>query len=382
MDGVKKTGDRKYTIRVQPLDPATGKRVSRIKTVEADSERDAFKMRMAWEAEVKEELEKNLRGSATNKQETVKDYCEFWLDHPSNTNRKPVQKINRNVLEHMIWPLIGSVRMVELSREHVLYWQREVQKLSTVKGETYSRQSYMKSWRLLRSILNQATRDGRLKENLAGGHRFSPEGKPVKSRESISQDELSRLILELEHEPLDIRAMFWVQLTTGCRFSELTALEWTDLDMDGEKVVFQKSQYLGVVGRPKTGRNRMAALLPVVISLLESHKSKQVQDGYDGTIVFPSKTGTYRAPAMMYKVLKRICKNAGVQKQYGSHSLRRTFNDLAREQATALQVRSIVGHATQAMHEHYSTVRLEEKRTVQENALAGLLGDEVPDLLN
>lgn len=383
MEGIKKAGDGRYLIRAQPLDPATGKRLSKVRTVEAANEKEAYRLKLAFEDELKETLASAFRGTKEPK-ETLRQYCEYWLDHPSGTNRKGTQHSNRARLTKLIWPIIGEVRMEEMEPAHVAYWQREVQKLVTKKGEPYSRQVYLKSWGLLRSIFSQATRDGRLKVNLGAGQRFSPnEGKPAKRRESITQQEIQRLLVVLEDESLDVRAMFYMQLTIGCRFGELSALEWNDVNLTTGEVSINKSVYLGLVGTTKTGKVRSAHILPVVTSLLEQLRDEQNHAGYEGAAIFPSKAGTYRAPAMMYKVIKRLCKNAGITKSYGSHSLRRTFNDMAREHGTSLQVRAIVGHATEEMHEHYSTVRSAEREALQASAFNTMLGgEEVPDHLN
>ena len=53
----------------------------------------------------------------------------------------------------------------------------------------------------------------------------------------------------------------------------------------------------------------------------------------------------------------------GLDKRFTVHGLRRTFNDLARRAgADGIVIRSLTGHVTEKMREHYSTVALDEKR--------------------
>jgi integrase len=47
---------------------------------------------------------------------------------------------------------------------------------------------------------------------------------------------------------------------------------------------------------------------------------------------------------------------AGIKRPLTVHGLRRTFNDLSRQVAGEIVTRSITGHVTQAMTEHYSHV--------------------------
>jgi integrase len=62
--------------------------------------------------------------------------------------------------------------------------------------------------------------------------------------------------------------------------------------------------------------------------------------------------------------------NVGITDRFTIHGLRRTFNDLARRAGVdAVVTKSITGHVTEQMREHYSTVQLDEKR----QAVAGVL---------
>jgi integrase len=54
---------------------------------------------------------------------------------------------------------------------------------------------------------------------------------------------------------------------------------------------------------------------------------------------------------------------AGISERFTVHGLRRTFNDVTRRaKVDPLVIKSITGHVTEDMREHYSTVDLEEKR--------------------
>jgi len=56
-------------------------------------------------------------------------------------------------------------------------------------------------------------------------------------------------------------------------------------------------------------------------------------------------------------------------RQFSSHGLRRTANDLLRRVATGEVTRAIVGHMTPSMTGHYSHVDVGEKRQAQERVL-------------
>ena len=62
----------------------------------------------------------------------------------------------------------------------------------------------------------------------------------------------------------------------------------------------------------------------------------------------------------MRKVLTDACRKAGVTR-VTAHGLRRTFNDLGRKLTSREVLKSITGHVTDTMVEHYSFVAHGEK---------------------
>ncbi len=65
--------------------------------------------------------------------------------------------------------------------------------------------------------------------------------------------------------------------------------------------------------------------------------------------------------------MERALKLAKISKRVTPHGLRRTFNNLARQVAGDIVTRSITGHVTEAMTEHYSHVGLGEKLRAANN---------------
>jgi len=59
-----------------------------------------------------------------------------------------------------------------------------------------------------------------------------------------------------------------------------------------------------------------------------------------------------------------------------THGLRRTFNNLSRQVAGEIVTRSITGHVTAAMTEHYSHVGSEEKLAAAENVVRMVMGTD------
>jgi hypothetical protein len=86
--------------------------------------------------------------------------------------------------------------------------------------------------------------------------------------------------------------------------------------------------------------------------------------------VFPTSEGTLMAHSALTKPLKTALKEAGIEKRFTIHGFRRTFNNLLRQATTGEVVRSIMGHVTERMTEHYSHIESHEKRAAVVRALA------------
>jgi integrase len=69
----------------------------------------------------------------------------------------------------------------------------------------------------------------------------------------------------------------------------------------------------------------------------------------------------------------RALKGCGITKRVSVHGLRRTFNNLFRQVADDIVTRSITGHVTAAMTEHYSHVDAREKLQAASKILSVIL---------
>ena len=88
--------------------------------------------------------------------------------------------------------------------------------------------------------------------------------------------------------------------------------------------------------------------------------------------VFPTSKGTPMMHSTLQKPLKLALAEAGIDKRFTIHGFRRTFNNLLRQATTGEVVRSMTGHVTERMTEHYSHVDADEKRAAVLRTLAPL----------
>jgi integrase len=155
---------------------------------------------------------------------------------------------------------------------------------------------------------------------------------------------------------------------TGLRFCHASGLRWEDIDEERGIIRVLRKNVRGRVGpvSRKKRAPREYPLVPELADILREHRREMVETqapGVESGYCFPSKWGTLRGPAGMYKAKNQALKAIGVTERFTIHGLRRTFNDLARRAGIdAVVTRSLTGHVTEKMREHYSTVGLDEKR--------------------
>ena len=134
-----------------------------------------------------------------------------------------------------------------------------------------------------------------------------------------------------------------------------------DVLWDTGKLLVRRSQTLGdeVMRTTKQKRRYSIDLPEEAIKVLRWHVETQLvtPEQQDSDLLFPSTTGGFRASTVLNKPLADVAEQIGLGKRFTQRGLRRTFQDLARAaNVEAVVTRSISGHATEKMQEHYSTV--------------------------
>lgn len=115
----------------------------------------------------------------------------------------------------------------------------------------------------------------------------------------------------------------------------------------------------------KQRRRYKTDLPPEVMEVLRWHVRTQLetpeQEGSD--LLFPSVTGGFRCVTVLSKAFREVGRELRLGFTFTPRGMRRTFNDLARAASIeAIVTRSISGHLTEDMQNHYSTVRGPEQR--------------------
>lgn len=157
----------------------------------------------------------------------------------------------------------------------------------------------------------------------------------------------------------------------------MTALRWSDIDLDAGLIHIRRAHWHGIVDTTKTHRTRTVPLTSELARVLREHRRLLLSTQHPGLasgLVFPSMTGGLRWTRTIHKPFEAALRAAGIHRRQTIHGLRRTFNNLVRQVASGEVVRSMTGHVTEKMTEHYSHVDHSEKSRAVIRAFGELAG--------
>jgi integrase len=102
-----------------------------------------------------------------------------------------------------------------------------------------------------------------------------------------------------------------------------------------------------------------------IMDVLRWHVATQLEtpEQKASELLFPAEDGGLRSVSFLKKAFATVGNLIGLNKRITPRGMRRTFNDLARAaNVEAIVTKSISGHQTDRMREHYSTVSPDEQR--------------------
>lgn len=353
--GVKKRPDGRYRVRVKARDPKTGRMKELKRVLNVASEAEA--------ARAKQELRELFEAGSTAIRPRVADYAKSWLTTklPSlkpSTAYKYAQVLDQHVLRAFEDHYVDAV-----SRDDIIAWREaQVGKPATINSRL----------RVLRTLFADATAELGLPRNPCARVKAVTPSFHDRPPNRLTAGQLARVLAALrEHEP-DRYPLFLTLAFTAARPGEATALTWDDIDFGAETIHIRRAHWKGLAGTTKTGASRRVPMLAPLADALKAHRRTLIErqaPGLEAGLVFPSSKGTIIRASALQKPLKRALKAAGIEARFTLQGFRRTFNNLLRQATTGEVVRSITGHVTERMTEHYSHIEPDEKRRAATDVL-------------
>src|SRR5215469_200850 len=316
----------------------------------AKSEKDAnVRLRKALD-----ELE---HGSlTTEKDQTLKEYLEHWLENVKRPSLKIGSYLRyRDLLDQHILPALGHLPLRKLKLEHLEAFYARLQ----AEGRTDGQGGLSaKTVRLVHGILYQsleaAARRRRIAYNVCRDVTLPRVERP--EMQTLTTEQAQRLLAVAKGHRLE--ALLTLALATGMRRGELLALQWKDLDWKSGSLQVRRSvnRYAGQgfkVSEPKTKKSRRKIALPVfVMEVLKEHRTRQLEERLqvgstweDHGLVFSNAYGNFLNPSHLGADFHTLLKQAKLP-MVRFHDLRHTAASLLfKMNVSPKMVQEILGHS-------------------------------------
>ncbi len=194
-----------------------------------------------------------------------------------------------------------------------------------------------------RSLYTWLLKQGRIAANPAAGLR-APKA-PRKLPQVLDPDEAIQLVEVPADAPLGLRDRALLELfySSGLRLSELCALHWRDLDLEGG--------FVTVLG--KGNRQRIVPVGSHAVCALLAWRDERKSD--NTAPVFPGRNGGSISQRAIQIRLKQIAQRQGLFKHVHPHMLRHSFASHILESSGDLRgVQELLGHADIATTQIYT----------------------------
>jgi integrase len=237
--------------------------------------------------------------------------------------------------------------------------------------------------RTLSAMLSDAMADGLITFNAAAAVKVIRQRDDVDEDNSLLPNELrSYLDGWLELYP-QFHPLVLLLALTGVRWGEATSLKWSDVD-EAERtgrLCIRRSHWCGRIKSTKTRKHRIVPYPSILADAMKAHRQRAIVEQHaslKGGWCFTAPNGQLYRHGRLHKENKAVLKRAGINRRVTIHGLRRTMTDLLRlssiDQVTAA---ALIGHDTERMRRHYSTVRDSEVAAAGDRVVQLVLPREV-----
>jgi integrase len=360
LHGIQQIGPKLFLVRIQKVNPRTGlaydvrKRVHCQRIEQAVTERERL-------------LAESQRGGPDGQAKRVRlgDYAKSWLTGRLPTLKPSTAARYADTLDRFILPGLGDFYLEALDSKDVLDWFKTV---SADKAATTAN-GYL---RVLKTVVADAVAQYKLPFNPTARIRAIPERgqEELESDDPVNMftgEEIGRFLEALRVRWPQWYTMLYLQFAMVCRFSDVSALQWRDVDWKKRIIRIRRGNWHTIVSTAKIDRRRKTiGLTDELRDVLEAWRQELLRSKHrhaDSGWMFPSRAGKpHHNSSCLTKVFADCLKAIGVERRFSSHGLRRTANNILRRRFGGEVARAMSGHVTEKMTEHYAHIDPSEKR--------------------
>ncbi len=238
---------------------------------------------------------------------------------------------------------------------------------SMIRGKDYKPATVNRMLSTLRGFYRHLVKNGLCQTNPFGRIEGSPRFRRLP--EVISRQEMERILSIPFHDFLGLRdtVMFHLFYSTGCRLSELLAVNVEDLELDDERLLVHG----------KGNRQRYVFLNPgtkaLVIHYLEQRAVFQaghgVTTGADSHALLLGSRGKRLSASSVHSIFEKYRRLLGLRTRFTPHMLRHSFATHLLDNDSGIRiVQELLGHASISTTQIYTHVTKERLRSVYEHS--------------
>jgi integrase len=182
---------------------------------------------------------------------TLREFAPRFVDRHARANRHKPSGIasTESIIRWHLVPALGSTRLDAITNE-------QVQQLKLAMTNR-SVKTLNNTLTVLSTMLRKAVEWGEL-DRLPCTVKLLRN--PEKTMGFLDFDEYERLLTAAETRSAETYLMVLLGGDAGLRLGEIVGLEWPDVDLHGRRLTVQRSDWLGHVTAPKSGRYRRVPL--------------------------------------------------------------------------------------------------------------------------
>ena len=374
---IKKDGTKVYRAHIYlGIDSITGKSVKRNITGRTRKEVKAKSQQII------NEFENN--GCTVFKEANIKTYKELansWLDNYQMTVKPQTVDVIKSYLDTHILPTFGAMALEKITVVVIQDWVNKLAKKLVNFSAVVS---------VHKRILQYAVTMQLIDYNPAREVILPRKPKKKEKVKYIPSDDLKAFmdymdkIAPYQYKDYYDNVLYHVLLATGCRFGEVSALEWSDIDFDHATVSISKnySHLSKTVSTVKTkAGNRVISIDNKTILMLKQYQNRQRQAFLEvgapaPSVVFATPTTKYMKIGNRQNALKNHLKACNIPR-FTFHAFRHTHASLLLNAGiTYKELQHRLGHSNITMtldtYSHLSKDKEKEAVFYYEKALKNL----------
>jgi integrase len=374
--GVWKRKEGGHFVRARVTDPTTGRQKEIKKSLPEADEATAFK----FLSDERKRIQAGLV-MATPRSERFADYAVTLFERKVTTREIKSARSRERwkiTLIHLIAgtrdvPGFGEFYIDQIRLTHVEAWRVGIAGLiANGKYEPTTANGWLA---IMRVIMKAAKREFELRTNpLDGIPNFDTSEHATYTEEepnTLDAERAKEFLACMREECPQHYAMTYLGIATGLRPSAMRPLRRNgltpDVLWDQGVILVRRSHTLGheIMNTTKTKLRQRINVPADVMDVLRWHADTQLEtpEQRASDLLFPAEDGRLRSEHILRKPFARVSALIGLPIHFTPRGLRRTFNDLARiANVEAIVTKSISGHLTEQMRQHYSTVTPVEQR--------------------